>query len=102
MLPWLTSRSNSWALVDQAALDVVRTRMADVAAKAAAEDYYRQLSENTRRLNIGATVHPATTAAYNRMKYALEDAQRDLEAGRLGSARKNLDLAEVWANRVRR
>jgi serine/threonine protein kinase len=87
--------------VDPAALDEARSRLADVSAKAAAaDDYYRQLSENAQRLDLGATVHPETTAAYNRMRSALEDARRDLDTGRLDSARKNLDLAEVWANRV--
>jgi hypothetical protein len=61
-----------------------------------------KIAENAQRLNIGATVRSETTEAYTRMKYALEDAQRDLEAGRLDSARKHLDIAEAFANRVRR
>ncbi|HTS66356.1 MAG TPA: protein kinase [Candidatus Acidoferrales bacterium] len=83
----------------QAEQEKLAAHLADVTAKAAgAEDGYRQLSDTSRRL--GQIVHPDTTAAYTRMKLALEQAQKDLDAGRLDSARKNLDIADAWANRV--
>ncbi|HXK02198.1 MAG TPA: protein kinase [Verrucomicrobiae bacterium] len=85
--------------VDPAEQEKLASRLADVTARSAAvEDGYRQLSDNSRRL--GQIVHPDITAAYTRMKLALDQAQKDLDAGRLDSARKNLDIADTWANRV--
>lgn len=87
------------APADPGGLKELRSRMGDVTAKAAsADDMYVWLRQTAQ--SQGQTLASDVTAAYSRMKMAVEDAQRDLDAGQFDSAREELQKADAYANRI--
>lgn len=50
----------------------------------------------------GHTLHPALLALRMRIEAALEDAQADLQDGKLDGANEQLDRAQAWTDRFAR